>query len=45
MNKELALGLLNEWNGEDTYFLYDGAIYTEDDVHHAEEYLEQLKQK
>ena len=30
------------WNGEDEEFVYEGDVYTEDDVHEAEEELEKL---
>ena len=42
MNKELAELIISSWNGEDKYFLCDGAIYSEDDVHEADEFLTQL---
>ncbi len=42
MNKKLAQDLIENWNGEDFRFTFEGEIYTEDDVNEAMELLEQL---
>jgi len=42
MNKQLAQDLIENWNGEDYRFLFQGEIYTEDDVDEAQDYLKNL---
>ena len=37
--------LISAWNGSDETFLHDGEVYTEDDVHNAEDRLEDIKNK
>ena len=44
MNKEFAELLISSWNGEDSHFLCDGDLYTEDDVNEAEDYLKNIQQ-
>lgn len=39
MTKQEAQELVNSWNGEDSYFLHQGEIYTEDDVYEAEDFI------
>ena len=43
MTPEHAKDLIENWNGEDARFLFEGEIYTEDDVNEAFEYLENKK--
>jgi len=43
MNKERAKLIIESWNGEDARFLYEGEILTEDDVHYAQEYLDNYR--
>lgn len=45
MDKELAIGLVESWNGKDYRFMFEGGIYTEDDVCEAQEYLESINYK
>ena len=40
MTRELAQDLIENWNGEDRRFIFEGEIYTEDDVNEAYEFLE-----
>jgi hypothetical protein len=40
MTLEHAKNLVENWNGEDTTFLFEGEIYTENDVNEAFELLE-----
>lgn len=35
---------ISNWNEKDDQFIFEGSIYTEDDVHKAEEALEILTQ-
>jgi len=42
MNKELAQDLIDNWDGKDRRFIFEGEIYTEDDVNEAMEFLESL---
>ena len=44
MTKELANLLIENWNGKDKYFICDGEIRSEDDVHEAHYTLTKLKQ-
>jgi len=39
MTKQEAQELVNSWNGEDSSFLHQGEIYTEDDVYEAEDFI------
>jgi hypothetical protein len=40
--KEQLERLIGDWNGEDERFISEGLVYSEDDVHEAEEELEAL---
>lgn len=42
MSKEEAELIVSSWNGEDNYFLCNGSVYCEDDVHFAQELLDNL---
>lgn len=33
------------WNGEDTTFIFEGYVYTEDDVEEAEDQIQELQQQ
>lgn len=44
MTKQLAQDLVENWNGEDFRFIFEGEIYTEDDVNEAYEFLESLNE-
>lgn len=35
-------GIHGSWNGEDDRFLFEGDVYTEDDVQHADEILKKV---
>lgn len=44
INKEELEDFLSAWNGEDEVFCWDGDLYTEDDIHEAEELLAKYKE-
>lgn len=44
-DKQTAIGIVENWNGKDYRFAFEGEIYTEDDVNEAQEYLESINYK
>ena len=42
MRKEYLERFVGSWNGEDNEFIFEGDIYTEDDVHEAEDELAEI---
>lgn len=43
MTLQEAYEITENWNGEDSKFLYEGAIYTEEDVWEAVDLIEKNK--